>query len=150
MSKVMLVLGGCAFMLQTAPYRPMARTSGYRWQGVDRLGRKPAQQYLGPGADEITLEGEIMPAFGGGASQLDTLRALAATGKPQLLVTGRGDVLGDWIIAGIEENGSEFMSDGTACVLGFSITLSEYGADRGGVSALITAISAISAVARLL
>lgn len=100
MTKVMLVLGGFAFMLQTAPYRTMARTSGYRWQGVDRLGRKPAQQFLGPGADEITLEGEIMPAFGGGASQLDTLRA--------------------------------------------------YGADRGGVGALITAISAISAVARLL
>lgn len=150
MTKVMMMLGAFPFMLATAPYTNLSRSAGYRWQGVDRLGRKPAQQYLGPGAGEMTLQGEILPDFAGGLGQLDAMRAIAASGKPQLLVSGRGDVLGQWVITQIEEQGSEFRSDGSPRVMGFTVTLREYGGDRGGIGAFAAAISAISALARLL
>lgn len=150
MTKVMMILGSFPFMLATAPYTNSSRRAEYRWQAVDRLGRKPAQQFLGPGAGEITLQGEILPDFAGGLGQLDAMRAIAATGQPQRLVSGRGEVLGQWVITQIEEQGSEFRSDGSPRVMGFSVTLREYGGDRAGGGAIASVISAISALARLL
>lgn len=97
MTKVMMMLGPYPFMLRTALPQTMARRSEYRWQRQDRIGRKPAHQFLGAGADEITLSGDILPHFAGGYGQLDAMRVLAGRGKPLLLVSGRGNVLGDWI-----------------------------------------------------
>ena len=78
------------------------------------------------------------------------MRLLAGRGHPLLLVSGRGDVLGDWAITGIEEEGSEFRADGTPGVIAFTMTITEHGGDRGGIGTLIAAISAIQTVARLL
>lgn len=52
MTKVMM-LGFYPFMLDTAAYQTLKRKSEYRWEQHDRIGRKPAQQYVGPGADDI-------------------------------------------------------------------------------------------------
>ena len=145
-----MMLGPYPFMLRTAAPQTVARRSDYRWQRQDRIGRKPAHQFLGAGADEITLSGEILPHFAGGYGQIDAMRLLAGRGKPLLLVSGRGDVLGDWVITGIEEEGSEFLADGTPGVIAFTMTIAEYGGDQGGISALVAAISAIQSVARLL
>lgn len=150
MTKVMMMLGPYPFMLRTAAPQTVARRSEYRWEQQDRIGRKPARQFLGAGSDEITLSGEILPHFAGGYGQLDAMRLLAGRGKPLLLVSGRGDVLGDWVIIGIEEEGSEFFSDGAPGAVAFTMTIAEYGGDRGGVRALMAAISAIQTVARLL
>ena len=145
-----MTLGPYPFMLRTAAPQQITRRSEYRWQQQDRIGRKPARQYLGQGSDEITLIGEILPHFAGGYGQLDAMRLLASRGKPQLLVSGRGNVLGQWVITQIEEEGSEFWADGDPRVIGFSMTIAEYGGDRGGIAALFQAISAIQTIARLL
>ena len=150
MARVMMMLGPYPFMLRSAAPQTVARRSDYRWQRQDRIGRKPAHQFLGAGVDEITLSGEILPHFAGGYGQIDAMRLLAGRGKPLLLVSGRGDVLGDWVITGIEEEGSEFRADGAPGVIAFTMIITEYGGDRGGISALIAAISAIQTVARLL
>lgn len=77
MTKVMMMLGSYPFMLDTAAYQQLKRSSEYRWKQLDRVGRKPAQQYLGPGADQITLSGEILPHWKGGLYQVDAMRAQA-------------------------------------------------------------------------
>ncbi|MCL6285588.1 phage tail protein, partial [Ruegeria sp. 2012CJ41-6] len=66
MSNVMMMLGAYPFMLDTAAYQRLSRVSSYRWKQQDRIGRKPAQHYVGPGADRITLRGEILPHWKGG------------------------------------------------------------------------------------
>ncbi|QRZ14176.1 phage tail protein [Paracoccus methylovorus] len=145
-----MILGPYPFMLHTAAPQAVARRSEYRWEQQDRIGRKPARQFLGAGSDEITMSGEILPHFAGGYRQLDAMRLLAGRGRPLLLVSGRGDVLGDWVITGIEDEGSEFFADGAPGVIAFTMTIAEYGGDRGGISALMSAISAIQTIARLL
>lgn len=150
MTKVMMMLGPYPFMLHTAAPQTVARRSEYRWEQQDRIGRKPARQFLGAGSDEITLSGEILPHFAGGYGQLGAMRLLAGRGKPLLLVSGLGDVLGDWVITSVEEEGSEFFADGAPGAVAFTMTIAEYGADRGGISALMSAISAIQTIARLL
>lgn len=150
MTKVMMMLGPYPFMLDTAAPQTTSRRSEYRWQRQDRIGRKPANQFLGAGLDEISLTGEILPHFAGGYGQLDVMRLLAGRGRPLLLVSGRGDVLGDWVILDIAEDNSEFSANGAPGVIGFTMTIAEYGGDRGGISALMAAISAVQTIARLL
>lgn len=149
-NKVMMMLGPYPFMLDTAAPQTVARRSEYRWEAQDRIGRKPARQFLGAGSDEITLSGEILPHFAGGFAQLDAMRLMARLGRPLLLITGRGHVLGNWVVTGIESEESEHWADGAPRVIAFTMTIAEYGGDRGGISALFAAISAVQTIARLL
>jgi len=150
MSKIMMMLGAYPFMLDTAPYTTLKRTHAYRWKKQDRIGRKPAQQFLGPDAGQIKLSGEILPHWKGGYFQLDAMRAQAGRGKPFLMVDGRGFIWGDWVIRQIEETNSEFFSDGTPRVIKFSMSLAEYGEDQGGIDALALGIAAVNTLARLI
>lgn len=150
MTKVMMMLGAYPFMLDTAAYQQLKRSSTYRWKQLDRIGRKPAQQYTGPGADQITLQGEILPHWKGGYAQLDLMRAQATRGEPLVLLEGHGGfVLGDWVILRIDETRSELMADGSPRVIGFSMMLKEYGDDQGGIGGLALGMAAISTLARL-
>ena len=73
-SLVMLALGAFRFGISQSGYQSLTRTAAYRWEKLDRLGRAPAMQYLGPDADEITLEGVIYPHFKGGLRQVELMR----------------------------------------------------------------------------
>lgn len=150
MTNVLMMLGDFAFHLRTAPYDELKRTSTYRWAAQDRIGRKPAQQYLGPGSGEVTLTGEVLPHFNGGFDPLASIRAAAARGKPLLMVDGQGHVWGDWVVTQIDETASELYADGAPRVIAFTITLAEYGADQSAVSKLGQAISMLSTLARLI
>ena len=98
----------------------------------------------------MTLNGEILPHFNGGFDQIDTIRRAAARGKPLLMVDGRGNIWGDWVVTQIDETSREFYSDGAPRSISFSISLVEYGADKGSVSRLGGVVSTLSALARLI
>jgi len=146
----MMMLGAYPFMLETAAYQQIRRVSQYRWRELGRVGRKPAQQFMGPGADQITLRGEILPHWKGGAHQVEAMRGQAAIGKPLVLLEGHGGfVIGTWVITRIDETKEELMGDGNPRLIKFSMTLKEYGEDDAGANGLGQAISALSALARL-
>ncbi len=146
---VMMMLGVYPFMLNTAAYGRLRHTASWRWARQDRIGRKPAQQYIGPGTDNIRLDGEILPHWKGGHAQLDAMRALARRGKPLVMVDGRGHVWGEWVILKIRETDTEFFSDGTPRVIRFTLDLAEYGTDRGGIDAPTPGRAAIETIARM-
>ncbi|MEM7295902.1 MAG: phage tail protein [Pseudomonadota bacterium] len=144
MTEVMMMLGAYPFMLDTAAYQSLARVSTYRWQAQDRMGRKPAQQFLGSGADQITLQGEILPHWRGGHGQIAQMRASAAQGQPLIMLEAHGGyVLGDWVIKRIEETQTELGVGGAPHHIAFSMTLEEYGDDDGGIDGLALGLAAI-------
>ncbi len=149
MTNVLMLLGDFAFHLRTAAYDELKRVSSYRWAAQERIGRRPAQQFLGPGSGEVTLSGEILPHFNGGFDQMDRLREGAGRGKPLLMVDGRGNVWGDWCITQIEETSRELYSDGAPRSISFTLTLVEYGPDKSKLSRLGAAVSVLSQLARL-
>jgi phage protein U len=150
MTNVMMMLGAYPFMLDTAAYQQFKRRSDYRWKQQDRIGAKPAQHFVGPGADQITIKGEILPHWKGGYGQIDLMRAQAKEGKPLVLLEGYGGyVLGDWVILRIEETKDELMEDGSPRVITFTMTLKEYGDDQGGLGGLALGLAALSTLARL-
>lgn len=127
---VMMALGAFRFGVNGADYQSFSRTAGYRWAKLDRLGRAPALQYLGPDAEEITLEGVIYPHFKGGLRQMELMRLLARTGVPMILVDGLGFVWQRWCIVDVTERRSFLMADGSPRKIEFSVLLQSYGGDR--------------------
>jgi len=130
LSLVMMALGAFRFGVNRANYQTFTRAAGWRWEEQPRLGRAPALQFLGPGADEITLEGVIYPHFKGGLRQIELMRLVAGAGQPLILVDGMGWVWERWVITAIEERKSLFLADGAPRKIEFTATLKAYGSDR--------------------
>lgn len=124
MFPVMMTLGFFPFMLNTATYNKLIYTNSYEWAEKKRLppskdklwqdignsliGRGgPALQYMGQGSEIIDLEGFIYPIqFGGLGSftwSLKLLRAMAAFGKPYLLLNNSGQTAGMYVIKEVVE-----------------------------------------------
>jgi phage protein U len=121
------------FNLDTAAFDELRRSSEFRWASQERLSRRPAQQAVGMGDEKITLKGAIFPGFKGGLKQLDTLRAIGARLEPLSLVTGYGDVLGNWCLKSIEEEQSALMQGGIPRKQGFTLEFVRYGDDMQNV-----------------
>lgn len=132
-SLVMMALGAFRFGVNSASYQSFSRSAAWRWEKIDRAGRAPALQYLGPDADEITLEGVIYPHFKGGLRQVELMRLAASAGQPMILVDGLGWVWERWVIVGVEEKKGVFMPDGAPRRIEFSVRLRAYGQDGGGL-----------------
>ena len=128
-ARYLMALGNYRFSLDTAAYQSLTRSTEYRWQPQDRLGRRPAHQYLGPGQDEINLEGTIYPEYRGGLGQLDRMREEANAGKPLLMTDSTGRVWGRWVIRRVEETQRVFSVAGTPRKVEFRLQLSHYGED---------------------
>lgn len=130
MNNIMLALGDYRFGINTAAHKTLQRSSQYRWKGQERTGRKPALQYLGPDADRISLDGEILPHFRGGLGQIHAMREQAGKGQPLILTDSDGSVWGKWCILSIEETWSDLTQEGKPRRIGFSLSLQEYGDDH--------------------
>lgn len=100
---VMMGLGPFRFGLETAAYQTLSRATEYRWESQERIGRHPAMQFIGEGHTTIDLDGVIYPLFRGGLSQVDRMRTIAGQGAPQILVSGRGRVYGQFVIMSVSE-----------------------------------------------
>lgn len=129
MTNVMMALGEFRFELSTAAYQSLERQTNYHWASSDRLGTNPAKQFTG--YDEtINLSGVIFPAFKSGIEQLNKMRAMAGRGEALLLVDGRGEVHGYWVVNSIAETGNYFLSNGVSRKQEFRLELGFYGFDR--------------------
>lgn len=128
----MAKLGDFSFSLDTAAPQDVGRQSQHRWQEHQRIGRKPAQQSTGQGADVITLAGVIYPHFRGGIGQVGRMRAMAGQGKPLALIyafESVGQYNGLWCIRSVNEKRTTLFDDGRPRRIEFDLELVEYGAD---------------------
>jgi phage protein U len=126
-NEIMMTLGEFRFGLSTATYQEFKRVTAYRWASQDVFNHTPSMQFLGPGADEITLTGVIYTHFKGGLTQLDNMRSEAAKGEALLLTDGLGEIHGDWVIKRIAETQSKFIAKGAPRKQSFTMALSFYG-----------------------
>lgn len=123
---VLLMLGGFKFSLNTAVFKEIQQSNEYRWQAQDRVGQLAALQYTGPGSASMTLPGTLYYQFRGAGNELSQLRKLAAQGKPQRLLTGKGGNLGLWVIEKIDATASEFTADSAIQKQEFTLSLRKH------------------------
>ena len=129
---VMMQLGAFQFGVNTAAYQGLSRSDEWRWPDQERFGQAPALQYTGPGATTITLDGILYPEWRGGLGQLDAMRAEAGKGRPLVLVDGRGQALGMWVIERVDESQSIFAAGGVARRVEFTLQLKRFSARVAG------------------
>lgn len=120
---MLATLGQFVFQLKTAPFNQLRRATGWRWAGNNRIGRRAAYQFAGPGDDAITLSGVLMPEITGGPTTIDALRLMGDQGKAWPLIGGDGTIYGFWFIESVEETKSIFFEDGTSRKIEFSLSL---------------------------
>ncbi|MFP3863263.1 phage tail protein [Pseudomonas capeferrum] len=121
------------FNLDTAAFDELRRQATYRWAGQERLRRSVAQQAVGLGEEKITLKGAIFPHHKGGIKQLNVLRSIGRNLQPLNLVTGYGEVLGNWCLVSIEEEQSHLLPGGIPRKQGFTLEFVSYGNDLQNV-----------------
>ena len=127
---MMMILGAYRFCIGNAAYQSLARSTEYKWEEQKRLLGEPAMQFLGAGAETITLEGVVYPQFKGGLRQVSIMRSEAGLGIPLMLISGNGMAFGRWCITQVNETQTFFLKDGTARKIAFSITLKKYGEEK--------------------
>lgn len=120
----MLTLGLFVFQLQTVPYRSLQRNIDYRWPSNNRIGLRPARQFLGIGEEKMTLSGVLLPEITGGKMSLLTLEKMAEQGKAWPLLEGSGTLYGMYVVNSVSMTHSYFFADGSARRIEFSLTLS--------------------------
>lgn len=121
---MMMILGQFVFTRTTVPYQQLQRETGYRHARQERIGDRPASQFIGPGDDKITLTGQLLPEITGGRLTLDQVRKMADSGKAWPLIEATGRLYGWWVVDSINETSSVFMQDGLAQSIEFTLSLS--------------------------
>jgi len=120
---MLMALGLFVFEISTVAFDEMQRRSDWRHAETPRFGAAPAGQYLGPGADDISFSGMLVPEIGNDAGALDTLRAMAAPGEIWPLVDGTGRVLGNYVIVALDTRGKYFVDGGVPRKSDFGLDL---------------------------
>ena len=121
---MLMALDMFAFEIGTLPYQELQRSWEWRHGKSDRFGVRPAIQFIGPGAETVELAGALYPGEGIGAySSIDTIREMADKGDAYTLVSGVGEVLGDFIIGKLTMKQELFFVDGAPRKSDFRLAL---------------------------
>ena len=135
MANAMVGLGAVRFQVDALNFSQLERNFAYRWEPQNRLGRRPAMQFMGAGEETINLRGTIYPnhpAFAGGLDELNNMRARSATGEffnMGARIGTRGLALGRWCVRSIRDDQSYFHPNGRPSKVEFQIDLVAYGED---------------------
>lgn len=121
---MLAILGQFVFSLHgDGPFATTKRQTNQRIAANQRLGEPPAHQYVGPGDDTLSITGTLAPEITKGPLSLDLLRAMAEAGESYPLIDGRGYYHGMWIIESLSDQRSQFISDGQAREINFTLEL---------------------------
>ncbi|MEG3089754.1 phage tail protein [Sphingomonas sp. PB4P5] len=120
---MMMSLGMFVFSLPTLAYEDLQRRSDYNHAKSARIGARDATQFVGVGAETVSLGGATYAEIADGAVSLAQLRDMAASGDAWPLVDGAGRIYGAFVIEGVDEKQKEFLQDGTPRKIDFTLDL---------------------------
>lgn len=129
MSSSLLCLGQFVFALNSVPYQSLQHQRAWRHPANPRVGLRPAHQFIGPDEETITLQGVLLPEITGGEAKLDELDEMAESGDDWVLIDGAGNLLGLFVIEGIDRTKTLFFQDGKARRIEFTLKLTRVDDD---------------------
>ena len=95
------------------------------------VGARQPREFMGPSDHKFTLSGELLPYFhnrvgiGSGLDEVATLKAMAESGEPQILVRGDGTNMGWFLIEKGSLKSTRLSSQGIGHVIHYSLNLVE-------------------------
>lgn len=122
---VMMMLGGFKFSVRTAAAHEVSRRRGFRWAAQERFGNVDALQFTGYNEEVWNFACVVYPDWQG-IKSTDEIIEIAPENRPLKLISASGDIIGKFVIVGIEETGSYFKTDGTPRKIEFNLTIRAY------------------------
>lgn len=101
--------------------------AGYAVKPV--VGAAPNREFVGPDDTRMVISGTLFPHFfsrhgqASGLSEVEMLRAITATGKPQCLVRGDGVNLGWWLVDRVRQRSKHLSRRGVGREIAYEIQL---------------------------
>lgn len=120
---MMMSLGLFVFSLPTLAYQDLQTRLSWRHPSSSRVGARPASQFVGLGDESMTLSGCLVPELGGDPNALATLQEMGDLGEAQPLVSGLGEILGDFVIDSMDITKKAFFEDGVARSTDFTLSM---------------------------
>ncbi len=120
---MLAALGMFIFDTDTTLFDELSRRRSWRHGRTERFGARAASQYLGPGDDQVTLSGKLIPELAGSYSSMEKLAEMADTGEAYPLADGLGNIMGSYTIETIDEQHGTLIDNGRARVIDFNIDL---------------------------
>ena len=120
---MLAALGMFIFDTDTTLFDELTRRRSWRHGRTERFGARAASQYLGPGEDQVTLSGKLIPELAGSYSSFEKLVEMADTGEAYPLADGLGNILGSFTIETIDEQHGNLIDNGRARIIDFNIDL---------------------------
>ena len=122
-SQELMTLGMFVFGMDSLPYQNLLRSTEFRHGSQERHGARPARQFLGPGAQSVTITGLLVPEVAGEYAALETLEEMGGTGDDYPLMDGYGRVFGNFIIKRMDEEHRNILAGGIPRQKSFTIEL---------------------------
>jgi phage protein U len=120
----LMSLGLFVFSLPTIVFTELSHNLAVRFAKNERFGGADAVQFIGPGDETITLTGVTALGINDADTAFGELETMMASGRAWPLVDGQGKVWGDYIILGLDRQGSLFKRGGVPTKTGWTINLS--------------------------
>jgi len=119
----LMTLGLFVFGMDTLPYQALRHAVEWRHGATERHQARPAAQYLGPGAETITLSGLLVPEIAGSFGAFDRLVEMGDSGEDYPLMDGTGRVFGHFRIVKLDRDHHNPMAGGVPRQVGFTLDL---------------------------
>lgn len=119
----LLSLGMFVFGMDTLPYQALERTMRWRHEETERFLARAVSQYAGPGPDNITISGKLVPEIAGTYSSFGTITDMADTGGNWPLMDGTGSIWGNFRIDQLHLAYQNVMAGGVPRAMEFSLDL---------------------------
>lgn len=121
----LLTFGGYTFKVIVNPINTYNRKTKYRWPENKNLLTASSLNFVGKDAETLNIDGEIHSLIGD-VSAIDRLRELGDKGEARILMNGRGESLGKWVIENIDEKGDDLQGDSSPTVIKFKVQFKRY------------------------
>lgn len=119
----LMSLGMFVFGLPTLAFDDFQRKASWRHSTNARVGARDAAQFVGIGAETMSIAGTAYAELSDGVASIDELRDMADTGEHWPLVDGAGRIYGAFVIETIDEKHRRLFADGRARAIDFAIEL---------------------------
>lgn len=138
MQSMLMALGQFVFSLDTLAYQELKRSNTWRHPSNSRVGARPARQFVGVGDETFALSGWIAPGQLGDYGSLDELRAMGDSGQAFALVSGNGEVFGQFVLESLNETGTLHDRYGYPSKVTFDLQLVRVDDNAGGAAVGVT------------
>jgi phage protein U len=129
---MLYALGSVVFEVAPLNVDQVGRSGAADFAEKPLLGRRPSLEFMGAGAEELTLQGRLFPEKLGGLDEFEELRQLMRSGAAQHLIRGDGEVLGWRVITALQEVSRFLDAQGVGRVVEFEISTREADPPAGG------------------